>query len=72
MVVGRFQEADVQMRLECGVLPAQAVELGDFADDIAWPVPVPRAKLVFLAVDIFFLAPDRIGFAQLKPVIDTP
>src|SRR3546814_8878075 len=49
---------------------SQAVHQGDILADVAGPVPVPRADLVLLGVQVLFLAGDRRRLAQLEAVVD--
>jgi hypothetical protein len=50
---------EAQVRLQCRVLPSDAVELGDLGDDVARCVVVADANLVLLRVQILFLARNR-------------
>ena len=60
------------MRVQRRVLASDAIQRGDFLDDIAGAVPVPGADFVFFAVQIFL--PLRVGlaFAEFEAVVDPP
>ena len=60
-------------RCECsaGFAP-DAVQRGDFPDDIAGAVPVPGADFVFFAVQIFLSLRVGLAFAELEAVVDLP
>ncbi|MNN50495.1 hypothetical protein D3C81_1650850 [compost metagenome] len=48
VVVPHVVELDAQVRLQGRVLPADAIELGNFGNDVARSAEVPRANLVLL------------------------
>src|ERR1700684_3996298 len=54
------------------VLASDAVQRGDFPNDIAGAVPVPGADFVFFTVGVFFPLRVRLAFAELEAVVDPP
>ena len=50
--------------------PPQPVELADIVLDVAGLVPVAHLELVFLGIQIFLLARDRLVLEQLEAVVD--
>ena len=60
------------MRMQCGVLAPNAIQRGDFFDDIAGAIPVPDVDFVFFAVDIFFLLRVWLALAEFKAIVDAP
>src|SRR3546814_17545333 len=51
---------------------ADAVQEPDVRLDVAGTVPVPGADLVLLRVEVFLLARDRLGLAELEAVVHAP
>ena len=60
------------MRVQRRVLAPDAVQRGDFPDDIARAAPVPGADFVFFAVQILFLLRVGLAFAELEAAVDPP
>src|SRR5206468_8712449 len=67
-VVEGYTEMGLQRRIEAPDL----IEARDLGDDVAGPMPVPGAKLVFLGIEVLFLSRHGGRFAQLEPAIDSP
>ncbi len=72
VIVVRREERDVQMRVQRRIRAANAVERRDFADDVARPVPVPRAQLILLGVEIFLAVRQCGCFAEFETAIHAP
>ena len=70
--VERIVEGEPAMALQGGVLLADAVELGDFGDDIAGRVKVAMLDFIFLGIEIFLAARQRRGLAQFETRIHSP
>src|SRR5579875_1237077 len=70
--IARRIEAQVLVVVEGGIVPADPVEAGDEAADIAGTVPVPGLDLVFLRIEILLAARNRRRLAQLEAAIDAP
>src|SRR5690554_4529716 len=56
---------ETEMGLQRRVVPADTVEPGELGHNVAWGVPVARAQLVFLRIQILFLARHQIGRAHV-------
>src|SRR5829696_2624038 len=70
VIVVHLCEAQIAGLLQrCTALP-QPIEMADIVLDVAFFVPVPRLQLVFLRVQILFLARDRLVLEQLEAIID--
>src|SRR5690606_31596815 len=63
-------EAEIGETLESRVLAPEPVHEGDVRADMARPVPVPGAELVFLGIEIFLAVRQRRRLAELEARID--
>ena len=61
-----------EVRLQCRVFPADAVEPGDLGDDVARRLVVARTQLVFLRVEVLLLARQGRRLAQLEAGVHAP
>src|SRR3546814_7770901 len=68
-VVPGVVEAEIREVPQRRMGVADAVQEPDVRLDVAGTVPVPGADLVLLRVEVFLLARDRLGLAELEAVV---
>src|SRR3546814_12572762 len=71
-VVPGVVEAEIREVPQRRMGVADAVQEPDVRLDVAGTVPVPGADLVLLRVEVFLLARDRLGLAELEAVVHAP
>src|SRR3546814_15968726 len=71
-VVPGVVEAEIREVPQRRMGVADAVQEPDVRLDVAGTVPVPGADLVLLRVEVFLLARDRLGPAELEAVVHLP
>ncbi len=64
------EETQQARLLQRRVRPPGTVELADIGLDVAGSIPVPHLDLIFLGIEIFFAAGNRLVLQQFEAVVD--
>jgi hypothetical protein len=72
MISGLSVSVKPQRRVELqrAVRVADLVDAADQLGDVAWPIPVPLAELVFFRVRVLLGAVDRLALGDLEAAVD--
>src|SRR5690606_21427843 len=67
-----MMEAHAKMALQRRMTTPDTIQLRNFRNDVARPVHIPLAQLVFLRIQILLFTGYSLRLAQLKAVVHAP